>query len=86
VSLCNDREQIIADIEANRALIVALRAAIIVVATTGQNYQLDTGQTRQLVTRANLASMRDLLRHLQSENATLRAQLGCGKIYGRAAW
>ena len=47
-----------ARIAAVKAEIVALEAAITAVASGAQMYQLDTGQTRQLVTKANLSSLR----------------------------
>lgn len=36
-------------------------------AITGQSYSLDTGQTRQTVTRANLTEINKTIRQLESE-------------------
>jgi hypothetical protein len=45
-----------------------------------QSYQLDTGATRQLVTRANLATLRDSLESTYSLISTLSNRLGCGGV------
>lgn len=51
-------------------------AAILALAVNGvQSYQLDTGQTRQLVTKINLASLRLVRDGLLNEVATLEARL-----------
>lgn len=63
---------------AAKQLAIAYNAAILALAVTGvQSYQLDTGQTRQLVTKANLASLRTVRDGLLNEVATLEARL-CG--------
>ncbi len=63
---------------AAKALAAAYNAAILALVVNGvQSYQLDTGQTRQLVTKANLASMRIVRDGLLNEVATLEARL-CG--------
>lgn len=51
-----------------KTLIVAYEDAILALASGAQTYQLDTGQTRQMVVRANLA-------HLQSVHSSLLTQL-----------
>lgn len=67
-----------------KALIVALEDAISIVAATGQSYSVDTGQTRQTVTRANLTSMRDLLAAFENDLAILNARLcGSGRVVVR---
>lgn len=43
-----------------------------------QSYQLDTGQTRQLVTKANLTSLENALQSTYNLITTLSNRLGCG--------
>ena len=62
-----------------KATVRALSAAITAFAISNiQNYQLDTGQTRQMVTRASLATLRDTRAELLNEIAVLEVRLGCG--------
>ena len=62
-----------------KAMILVYNAAILALAINGvQSYQLDTGQTRQFVTKLNLASLRTTRDALLNEVATLEARLGCG--------
>lgn len=57
----------------------AIQAAILALTIGGiQSYQLDTGQTRQLVTRASLSSLREALSSTLNLVATLEIRLGCG--------
>jgi hypothetical protein len=61
-----------------RATVRALNGAILAFATSNiQNYQLDSGQTRQMVTRASLATLRDTRAELMNEIAMLEIRLGC---------
>lgn len=64
-------------ISKTEALIVAYEDAITAIAGGAQSYSLDTGQTRQTVTKANLSSLRDVLNSLENRRATLKARL-CG--------
>lgn len=73
-------------LEAKKAQLVAIDAAITQVATTGQSYQLNTGQTQQLVTRGNVGSLRLLAKGLETDIATLEARLGCGQFSMRPGW
>ena len=59
---------------------VAIQAAIDALTIGGvQSYQLDTGQTRQLVTKMNLTSLNNVLQSTLNRVATLQARLGgCG--------
>lgn len=66
---------LIARIEATQAAIVAYEAAILALATGAQSYSLDTGQTRQTVTKANMSEMRNMLLILENRLATLEARL-----------
>ena len=58
---------------------VLYEGAIAALTTGGvQSYQLDTGQTRQLVTRADLAKLEAGLQSALNAVATIDARLGCG--------
>jgi hypothetical protein len=60
---------------------IAMEEALLgLVAGNIQSYQLDTGQTRQLVTRANLATLRDSLESTYNLISTLSNRLGCGGV------
>lgn len=76
---CDDTaflEQQLASVE---ALITAYQAALTAFATGNvQSYTLDTGQTRQTVTKANLTEMDRQVDRLMNRRAVLRAQLGLG--------
>lgn len=62
---------------AAKSMVAAYDAAILALVAGAQSYQLDTGQTRQLVSKANLASLRAARDGLLNEVATLEARL-CG--------
>ena len=65
-------------IEKTKALIVAYEDAILALSTGSvQQYSLDTGQTRQMVTKQNISSMRDTLLILENRLSTLDARR-CG--------
>lgn len=84
---CCDEQYLADEITATKALIAALRAAITALATGGvQSYSLDTGQTRQVVTRSNLSEMRLSLKEAQSYLSTLLARGGCGRFNVRPGW
>lgn len=59
---------------------VAIQAAIDALTIGGvQMYQLDTGQTRQMVTKMNLSGLNAALNSTLNRVATLQARLGgCG--------
>lgn len=62
-------------------LIATYEDAILELATGAVSYTLDTGQTRQTVTRAQLGEMRLLLRELEISRDTLLARRdGVGAI------
>lgn len=61
-------------VEATKALIVAYNAAILALTTGAQSYQLDTGQTRQLVTKANLATLINARDRLLNELSVMGAR------------
>jgi hypothetical protein len=75
-------------VTAIKAQLAAYNAAILALTTTGiQSYQLDTGQTRQLVTKANLAAMQKDRSSLLNELTTLEARLcGTGAVHVVPSW
>jgi hypothetical protein len=83
---CCDDEWIQQRIAAKKALLIEIETAITTVATGAQSYQLNTGQTQQLVTRANLGSLRLMASGLESEIVALQARLGCGRFNVRPGW
>lgn len=51
------------------------------------SYTLDTGQSRQVVTRANISLINKTIDSLYNRLATLEARLnGSGTVIGRPAW
>jgi len=87
VTCADDSTWIKARIAKAEALIAAYEDAILAVASGSvQSYTLDTGQTRQTVTKANLTEMRNVVDSLENRRATLRARLGCGQALARPAW
>lgn len=68
----NDNDWLDARITKVEALIEAFETAMTAVAGGAQSYSLDTGQTRQTVTKANLAEMRITLDQLENRRAELR--------------
>lgn len=84
---CDDRVWLEERIAAKKAAILAYETAITALASGAQNYSLDTGQTRQVVSKANLTEMRNAIGQLESDIATLQMRLyGCGRFYVRPAW
>ena len=75
-------------IEATKKLIVAYEQAIEALSGLGaQSYTLDTGQSRQTVTRLDLRALNSTLDSLYNRHATLNARLhGSGSIYMRPGW
>ena len=84
---CDETTWLQERITAKQNLIVAYETAISALAGGAQTYSLDTGQTRQVVSKANLSEMRNMVRALESDLATLRLRLsGCGTFQGRPGW
>lgn len=83
-----DRAFIQARIDATKAEIIAYEDAALALATGGvQSYTLDTGQTRQTVTRLDLSSIQRTIDSLYNRCATLEARLnGSGTVTARPAW
>lgn len=70
-----------------KALIEKYDDALLAVGAQGiQQYQLDTGQTRMLVTKANLATVRDTRDSLLNELATLEARVYGAGSRGVPGW
>ena len=83
-----NRQFLIERIEATKAQIIAYDNAITALAANPvQSYTLDTGQSRQTVTRFDLASLQRQLASLENKLATLCARLnGSGVFRGVPAW
>jgi len=83
-----DRTFLADRITAIKAAIIAYEDAIIALGTAGvQSYTLDTGQTRQTVTRLEVSSLQRTVDRLYNTLATLEARLtGCGTVHARPAW
>lgn len=64
-----------ARIARTQSTIVAVETAIEALAGGAQSYTLDTGQTRQTVTKANLSELRNLLKFYEERLAGLDAEL-----------
>lgn len=64
------------------ALIEAYEDAILALATGAQTYSLDTGQSRQTVTKAQLSQLRNALAELENRRAALQSRLhGTARIH-----
>ncbi len=63
--------EIDAEIAETKTAITAVRKAIVKVATNGQSFRLDTGQTAQTVTQADLGSLRLMLDSLRNDLSML---------------
>ena len=83
-----DREFIQARIDATKAQIIAYEDAALALATGGvQSYTLDTGQSRQTVTKIELSALKKAIDGLYNRCATLEARLkGSGTVNVRPAW
>lgn len=75
-------------IDKTAALIVVYEDALLAFAATPiETYRIDTGQTTQTVTRANMASLQRQLDGLYNRYATLCARVtGAGSTITRAAF
>lgn len=73
-----------ARVTATQTTIVAIEGAIDALMTGAQSYTLDTGQTRQVVTKANLTELRNSLAYYENRLATLEQRLcKSARIIGR---
>jgi hypothetical protein len=71
------REWLEERVTATKAAIIATEAAILALSSGAQSYTLDTGQTRQVVIKADIASLRLQLNELENRLSMLDARL-CG--------
>lgn len=72
-------------IAATEKAIEAVEAAITSVSSGAQQYTLDTGQTRQTVTKSSLGSLRLQLDQLDNRYTTLCARRDGASFVGRMA-
>ena len=87
MSHCNDIAWIKARIAKTEELIEKYEDAILVFSTgVVQTYHLDTGQTRQSVTKMHLSQLQGTLAKLESCRESYLSQLGCGRAHIRPAW
>ena len=83
----DDRAFTQARIDAAKVAIVAYEAAELALAGGAQTYTLDTGQSRQTVTKLNLTEIRKTVDSLMNRCATLEARLnGSGTSITRPGW
>ena len=76
-----------ARIDSTKAQIIAYEDAATALASGVQSYSLDTGQTRQTVTKLDLSALQRSLDALYNRCATLEARLnGSGTVTTRPAW
>jgi hypothetical protein len=83
-----DLETLDEQIAETKAIIKLYNAAIKSIVTDGmQTYTLDSGQTRQVVTKLTLSTLRTSRQGFTNELCTLQARRnGSGSMTGRAAW
>ncbi len=73
----------LAEIAIVQAQIAEVRLAISRIVNGAQNYSIDSGQTRQSVTRSSLGELRNMLVYLRGELRELQTEPGSGAIYVR---
>jgi hypothetical protein len=76
-------------IDATKAQIIAFEGALTAFAANGalQSYTIDTGQTTQTVTRANLTQLRNMVTSSYNQLATLQTRLtGGGTVTVVPGW
>lgn len=82
-----DSDFIQARINATKNQIVAYEDAATALSSGVQSYTLDTGQTRQTVTKLDLSNIQNTLDSLYNRYATLEARLnGSGVLTGKPGW
>ena len=82
-----DSEFIRARIEATKLQIIVYEDAALALGAGVQSYTIDTGQSRQTVTKLDLSSIQSTIDSLYNRCATLEARLnGSGTLIGGAAW
>lgn len=78
---CDDSTFIKERIERTKELILVYEEAIAVLSSGAQSYSLDTGQTRQSVTKAQMSQLKNMLEYLENRLTTLQARLGCARVH-----
>ena len=79
--------EIEAQITALKAELLAVNAAILAIVNGSQSYTLDTGQSRQTVTKANLTELRKLREELRSQLQEWQDMLtGTASYVARPGW
>ncbi len=82
-----DRTFIQARIDTTKLQIVAYEDAALALAGGVQSYTLDTGQSRQTVSKLDLSAINKTIDSLYNRCATLEARLnGSGTLTARPAW
>ena len=71
-----------------KELIVAYEAAVLALGSSGgvESYMIDTTQSKQSVTRADMPNLNAMLDSLYNRLATLEARLYGGSLTARPAW
>jgi len=84
----NTQEFLQERIAATQTQIIAYETAVDTLVSGGvQSYVLDTGQSRQSVTKLDLKTLQDKIDSLYNRLATLEARLnGSGTVTARPAW
>ncbi len=74
-------------IAVTKTLIIAYEAAALALGNGVQSYTLDTGQSRQTVTKLDLGMLNKTIESLYNRCATMEARLtGSGSVTVRPAW
>lgn len=75
-------------VEGIKAKIVAYQAASLGLASGAiSSYELESGQTRQKVTQANIATLENAISSLMNQLTTLEARLcGTGAVHYEPSW
>lgn len=83
-----NRDFVVERIAATEALIISYEDAITALGANGaiQSYTLDTGQSRQVVTRSDIPALNTMIDKLYNRLATLNARLSGSSIQARPHW
>lgn len=83
-----NREFLAERIVATKALIVAYEGAVLALSAAGgvQSYTLDTGQSKQIVTRTDLSQLNAMLDSLYNRLATMEARLNGAALTAEPCW
>ena len=86
---CDDSDFLKERLAAIKQIIVAYETAILALLNNGamQSYTIDTGQSRQTVTRANIEATKKTLDSYYNSYSVLHARIyGCGKFIASPGW